>query len=153
MIAGLSPMARRAAILAAASLDAEAGPLLRALDAEGIDAAAAMEEAESAGILAVDGNGVQFRHPLLRNAAWLTATGADRRAAYASLAAVHVHRPGSRLRHLAEASSGPDDALGTELLTLAEAERTRSGYRGGVSDRRAGVVPVVAARAERERPS
>lgn len=44
------------------------------------------------------------------------------------LATVNEHRPGSRLRHIAEASSGPDDALGTELLTLAAAERSRSGH-------------------------
>ncbi|HEY5881002.1 MAG TPA: AAA family ATPase [Nakamurella sp.] len=127
-IAELSPAARRAAILTAASFDAEAGPLIRALDATGTDAAAALAEAESAGILTVDEHGVQFRHPLLRNAAWLTATTADRRAAHEALAAVYRHRPGSRLRHLAEAGTGPDDALGADLLTLAAAERSRSGY-------------------------
>lgn len=127
-IADLSPAARRAATLAAASLDAEAGPLFRALDAEGIDTAAALAEAESSGVLAVDDNSVQFRHPLLRNAAWQAATAAERCAAHASLAVVFEHRPGPRLRHLAEARSGPDDALGTALLTLADAERARSGY-------------------------
>ena len=124
----LSPAARRAVTLAAASLDADAGPLFRALDAEGIDAADALAAAESAGLLAVGDGFVMFRHPLVRNAAWLAATAAERRAAHASLAAVHEHRPGSRLRHLAEATSSPDDALATALLTLADTERTRSGY-------------------------
>jgi hypothetical protein len=123
-IADLSPAARRASILTATSFDPGAGPLFRALDTEGIDAAAALAEAESAPVLAVDDHCVQFRHPLLRNAAWLSATAADRRAAHEALAAVNRHRPGSRLRHLAGASTGPDDALGTELLTLAAAERS-----------------------------
>ena len=127
-IADLSPAARRAALLAAASLDNDAGALFRALHTEGVDAGAALAETESANVLAVDGHSVLFRHPLLRNACWLRATAGERRSAHATLAVVHAHRPGSRLRHLAEASSGPDDTLGAELLALAGTERTRSGY-------------------------
>ena len=45
-----------------------------------------------------------------------------------SLAIASAQRPGRQLRHLAEASTDPDDALAAALLTLAEAERTRSGF-------------------------
>jgi len=127
-ILALSPAARRVVTMAAASLDADAGPLFRAMDAAGVDAADALVEAESAGVLRVDPAMVEFRHPLLRNAAWSAATATERRAAHTSLAAANEHRPGSRLRHLAEATSGPDDELAAALLRLAAAERTRAGY-------------------------
>lgn len=127
-ITELSAPARRAAVLAAAGLDTDVGPLLRALETDGIDAATALAEAESAGVLVVVGHSVLFRHPLLRNACWRQATVGERRSAHATLAAVHSHRPGSRLRHLAEASTGPDDNLGADLLGLASREQTRSGY-------------------------
>lgn len=127
-ITALSPSARRAAVLAAAAIDAESGPLIRAMDHENIDTAGALAEVEAMGVLSVNGISMQFRHPLLHNAAWLSATPAERRSAHATLATVNAHRPGSQLRHLAEASSGPDDALGAELLALAGRERIRSGY-------------------------
>ena len=127
-IAELSPAARRAATLAAACVAADTGPLVGALDAESIDPGTALADAETAGVLVVDGSTVVFRHPLLRNATWQTATVTERRSAHATLAAVLPHRPGSRLRHLAEAGSGPDDVLGAELLALARDECGRSGY-------------------------
>jgi DNA-binding NarL/FixJ family response regulator len=127
-IVDLSPAARRTVILAAASLDSEPEPLLRALDTEGLDPGTALTEVETAGILVIDGDTVRFRHPLLRNAAWSTATTSERRTAHATLATVHRHRPGARLRHLAEAGSGTDDTLGNDLLTLARDERIRSGF-------------------------
>ncbi|MET0865335.1 MAG: LuxR C-terminal-related transcriptional regulator, partial [Nakamurella sp.] len=128
LIAALPPAARRAVTMAAASFDTDPGPLLRALGADGTDAAEALAAAESAGVLEVDSGFVHFRHPLLRNAAWLAATAAERRTAHASLATALGHRPGTRLRHLAEAASGPDDELATALLSLADTERMRSGY-------------------------
>jgi len=127
-IAKLSPAARRLVTLTAASIDAETGPLLRAMDDEGIDRVSAVAQAESSGVLTFHTDGVRFRHPLLRNAAWLAATETERRSAHSSLASAYQHRPGIRLRHLAEASTGPDDELGAALLTLADSERTRSGF-------------------------
>ena len=127
-IAELSPAARRMVTLAAASLDAESGPVMQALDDEGVDRVAAGAEAESSRVLTIESDTVRFRHPLLRNAVWLAATAVERRSAHMSLAIASAHRPGRQLRHLAEASTGPDDALAAALLTLAEAERTRSGF-------------------------
>ncbi len=141
-IIGLSPAARRAAILAAASFDGASGPLLRALAAEVVDAAAAVAETEAAGVLEIDAHTVRFRHPLLRNAAWLVTSAAERRSAHRTLAEVYRHRPGIRLRHRAEAADGPDDALAAELLALAGTERTRAGHAtaSAIAERASGLL-------------
>ncbi len=127
-VTGLSPPARWAVTLAAASLDAEPAPILRALESAGIEPTAALAEAERAGVLRLSDGALQFRHPLVRNAVWLEVGPAERRRAHAALADALLHHPASRLRHRAEAASGYDDALGRELLMLADAERVRSGH-------------------------
>ena len=108
MLAGLSAPAWRAVLLCAAGPeDANAG-LVGALDQGGLDAGAALDEAEERGILVRDGGSVAFRHPLLRSAAWRLATPAQRRAAHLALAGA---LPGEAARaartwHLAEAAAG-----------------------------------------------
>ncbi len=127
-VTGLSPPARWAVTLAAASLDAEPAPILRALDAAGIEPTAALAEAERAGVLRLSDHALQFRHPLVRNAVWLEVGPAERRRAHLALADVLTHRPAARLRHRAEGAAGFDDALGQELLGLADQERRSAGY-------------------------
>ncbi len=72
--AELSPQTRRALTIAAAAMDPAAGPVVAALRAAGIDADAALSEAERVGALIVTGGTLTFRHPLIRAAVWRQAT-------------------------------------------------------------------------------
>ena len=143
----LSALARRALVLAAAR--AEAGPVVEALAAEGLDADRAVDEAERAGALVLHEGRLGFRHPLLRAVVWADAAPAERRSAHRSLAAALGHRPEQRVRHLAEAVVGYDDEVARALLDAAAAERRRSGYAAAVAltERAAQLVrsPVEAA--------
>ena len=127
-IASLSPAGRRAATLAAASFELDSAPLYRALRREGLDADAALADAESAGVLVVEPGQFRFRHPLVRSVVWADTSVAERRSAHASLAVALENRAAARLRHRAESASGFDDALGAELLALADVERAGAGY-------------------------
>ena len=124
----LSPAARWTVTVAAASFDVEATTIRRAVASTGTDPDSGVREAEGAGIVTAYAGQIRFRHPLVRNAVLHAATSEDRRRAHVALAAATAARPSVRLRHRAEASVGPDDALGRELLRLADSERSRSGY-------------------------
>ncbi|MGP4047100.1 LuxR C-terminal-related transcriptional regulator [Streptomyces sp. 2A115] len=81
-----------------------------------------LEPAERAGLVALSGQLLRFRHPLVRYAAYLGAPLARRIAAHQALAAVldasrHAHR---RAWHLAAASTGPDEQVADELESVAE---------------------------------
>jgi DNA-binding NarL/FixJ family response regulator len=130
LLAGLSAPAWRAVLLCAAGPESASAALVGALRREGIDAEAALDEAEEHGVLVRDHGGLGFRHPLLRAAAWRLATPAQRRAAHRALAGA---LPGEAARtartwHLAEAAGGPDDDLAGELVAVAEEDRTRRGF-------------------------
>jgi hypothetical protein len=131
--ADLSPRARRAATIAAAAMDPAAGPVVAALRAQGIDADAALTEAEEASVLIVAGGTLTFRHPLLRAAVWQRASPGERREAHAALAAVLQDRPEQCIRHRAEATIGFDDQLADDVTRLAEQERFRLGYAASSS--------------------
>ena len=85
LLAGLSAPAWRAVLLCAAGPEGTAAALVGALRQEGVDAGAALDEAEERGILVRDHGSVAFWHPLLRAAAWRLATPAQRRAAHRAL--------------------------------------------------------------------
>jgi DNA-binding CsgD family transcriptional regulator len=130
VLAGLSAPAWRAVLLCAAGAEGATAPLLGALRQDGLDASAAIDEAEERGILVRDGGRVTFRHPLLRSAAWRLATPAQRRAAHLALAGALGGEAARAARtwHLAEAAAGPDDILAGELVAVAEEDRTRRGF-------------------------
>lgn len=127
-LTSLSPNARRALIMAAAATDNAAGPVVAAVHAEGIDAEAALSEAEAAGALTLAGGTITFRHPLIRGALWHQAGADERRSAHGALAEALKDRPAESTRHRAEASIGFDDQLASEVSTLADLERSRLGY-------------------------
>ncbi len=84
-IAGLDADARTAVLVAAASGGGEASVIIDALDDLGIPAAA-LERAEEAGVVSLELGGVDFRHPLLRSAAYHGALASSRRKAHSALA-------------------------------------------------------------------
>ena len=124
----LSAGARRALVIAAASMDHAAGPVVAALHDEGFDPAVSLAEAEQFGALILTDGSLTFRHPLIRAAVWQQASAADRRSAHHCIAAALVDRPAASIRHRAEAAIGFDDHLAAELHRLAIGERSRSGY-------------------------
>jgi DNA-binding CsgD family transcriptional regulator len=124
-LATLASDAWRAVVLCAASSDQAAGPVLAALSAEGLDPAACL--ARSGDVLVADGGLLQFRHPMLRAAAWERASTPERLSAHDSLAAVIPDRA-ARAWHRAEATPGEDASLAEELAAIADVDRSRSGY-------------------------
>jgi DNA-binding CsgD family transcriptional regulator len=125
----LPPDAMRLVQLAAA--DPVGDPLLlwRAAERLGIhqDAATPAVEADLLEIRAQ----VRFRHPLVRSAAYRSASPSDRRALHAALAeATDADGPADRRAwHRAEAAAGPDEAVAEEL----ERSAARAQARGGVA--------------------
>ena len=83
----------------------------------------ALEEAVTAGLLRVDDSRVvpvpAFAHPLIAAAVY-DQIGPARRARLHARAAALAEDEASRLRHLAAAAAGPDDALAEQLEALAE---------------------------------
>ncbi|MFB8303038.1 helix-turn-helix transcriptional regulator [Kitasatospora purpeofusca] len=125
---GQLPEPTRAALLVAAADDM--GDLGVVLTAAGVSAAA-LEPAETAGLIRLDGAVLTCRHPLVRAAAYRGATLARRIGAHLALAEVlagaeHADR---RAWHRAAASTGPDEVVARELDAAAE----RAGGRQGMA--------------------
>ncbi|MFJ4794987.1 ATP-binding protein [Kitasatospora purpeofusca] len=125
---GRLPESTRAALLVAAADDM--GDLGVVLTAAGVSAAA-LEPAETAGLIHLDGAVLTFRHPLVRAAAYRGATLARRIGAHLALAEVLVgaEHADRRAWHRAAASTGPDEAVARELDAAAE----RAGGRQGTA--------------------
>lgn len=128
-IGALPPGTRRLLQLAAA--DPAAEPLLvwRAAEQLGLrpqDATPAID-AELFEI----GAQVRFRHPLMRSAAYRSASRSERNALHAALADATDPRvdPDRRAWHHAHAAPGPDELVAEEL----ERSAVRAGARGGVA--------------------
>ncbi|WP_232085179.1 LuxR family transcriptional regulator [Arthrobacter sp. SO5] len=93
------------------------------------------DEALALGLLISDptGNGYRFRHPLVRSAIVQRATGAQRRAAHAELAALSVPDPERWAWHLAAAATGPDERVALALVEAARLVTLRGGASSAVS--------------------
>jgi DNA-binding CsgD family transcriptional regulator len=116
----LSPPARTVLVAAAAASQCPAAEVTAA--AGHIDGAAshALGEAETAGVIRITSQGVEFSHPLLRSVAYHTATPAQRRAAHQALAEVLAGRDAERAAwHRAAAATGPDEAAAVALDAAA----------------------------------
>lgn len=107
-------------LLAAIDDQSDVDTLLRAAAVSGVDIAA-LEPAESAGLVRAEGTTVVFPQPLLRAVAYHEAPLAQRTAAHQCLAqAVDPRRqPLRHVLHRAAAANGPDDQLAAELERAA----------------------------------
>ncbi|MDX6740406.1 AAA family ATPase [Actinocorallia sp. A-T 12471] len=119
------PEPTRALLLAAAANDGHALAEAFAAAHAAHPSPDALRPAVEAGLVAVDGPALRFRHPLVRSAVYHRAPHADRRAVHAALADVHAASPDRRAWHLAAALDRPDEAVARELEEVAARARRR----------------------------
>ena len=98
--------------------------LARAADTTADHVLALLEDVETDGVIAVDGNRVGFTHPLLARGTYADAAAARRRAAHRALATVE-QLPELRARHLALAATTSDEATLAALDAAAQSARER----------------------------
>jgi DNA-binding CsgD family transcriptional regulator len=142
---------RRLLVLAAAEPTGDPALLWRAVERLSITGSA-LEPAASAGLIEVDSR-VRFRHPLVRSAAYRSATREERCAAHRALAEAIDSRldPDRRAWHLAEATVGPDEHVAAELEHAAERAQARGGLAAAAAflARAAVLTPRPPRRAQR----
>ena len=142
---------RRLLLTAAAEPTGDPALLWRAARRLAI-AAPALEPAESAGLIDVDGR-VRFRHPLVRSALYRAAAPQERRQVHGALAQATDARldPDRRAWHLAAAAAGSDEAVAAELEGAAARAQARGGLAAAAAfqARAVGLTPDQALRAQR----
>ncbi len=123
----------------------------RAADRLGIDVQAAAPAVE-AGLVEV-GARMRFWHPLVRSAAYRSASAADRQVVHAALAEVTdpAADPDRRAWHRAHASTGPDEDVAAELEHSAGRAQARGGLAAAAAflERAALLTPEPGRRAQR----
>ncbi|WP_427917297.1 ATP-binding protein [Streptomyces sp. cg40] len=85
----------------------------------------AVQEAVEAGLVALLGRTLQFRHPLMRSAIYTRATVTDRLATHRAIAVAMSDTSEHQLLHLAAATLGRDEELAARLEDFAEAALAR----------------------------
>ncbi|TYB61785.1 helix-turn-helix transcriptional regulator [Nonomuraea sp. PA05] len=115
-------------LIAAAEESGDVGLVLRAARSLGL-APDALDEAEQAGLVRVEGAVLSFRHPLVRSAVYRGATFLQRQAVEQALAAALADGDADRRAwHLAAAATGPDEAVAGALEASAERATRRGGH-------------------------
>jgi DNA-binding CsgD family transcriptional regulator len=151
-VSALPEPARKALLVAAASESTDIGVLRRALEHLDLPARS-LEPAESAGLIAIDGVDVRFRHPLIRSAVYQSAGPVVRRESHRALAMAldAEHVADRRAWHLAAASTEPDESVASALEDAALRSQGRSGYgpAAGALVRAAELSPSAFERARR----
>ncbi len=150
-VGALPEATQRLMLLAAADPVGDATLLWRAVQALGIERAAA-EPAETAQLLEI-GSRVRFRHPLVRSAVYRAASAGDRRAVHGALAAATDPGadPDRRAWHRAHATKDPDEEVASELLQCASGAQRRGGIAAAAAflERAVALTPDPGARASR----
>lgn len=151
-LSGLPALTQRALLVAAAAESSDVATVHRALQFIEIQATA-LDAAESAGLLVVDGVHLRFRHPLIRSAIYQAAPPARRREAHTALAhALDADQVADRRAwHLAAAAVEPDESVALALEQAATRSLARSGYAaaGRGFARAAALTPATEPRARR----
>jgi DNA-binding CsgD family transcriptional regulator len=126
----LPDQTRRLLLLAAADPSGDSSLVWRAAGRLGLPVAEAAAPAVEAG-LAEFGARIRFRHPLVRSAAYRSASFAERQRVHAVLAEVTdpAADPDRRAWHRAQAADGPDEEVAAEL----ERSAARAQARGGLA--------------------
>jgi DNA-binding CsgD family transcriptional regulator len=150
-IQALAPDSRRLLQLAAADPSGDSPLVWRAAQRLGIPAHAATPAVEAG--LAVFGTQVRFRHPLVRSAAYESASLPDRREVHGALAEASDAQadPDRRAWHRAQAAPGPDEEVAGELERSAGRAQARGGLAAAAAflERAALLTPDPGRRAER----
>jgi DNA-binding CsgD family transcriptional regulator/tetratricopeptide (TPR) repeat protein len=133
-VAALPAETQTALLLVAASPSASTTEVRRACGVLGI-AGAALEDAETAGLIRDDGLRIQFDHPLVRAAVYHRVPPPARRAAHRALAqAIEKDASvGRKAWHLAAAALGEDEQVAAILEDAAREARERSGHAAAAS--------------------
>jgi DNA-binding CsgD family transcriptional regulator len=150
-IRSLPEITQRLMRLAAAEPTGDAGLVWGAAEQLGIDRDAAGPAADDQ--LMELGTAVLFRHPLVRSAAYASGSAEDRRAAHSALAAATdpVAEPALHAWHRAEAASGTDEDIASELERSAGIVQSRAGLAASAAflDRSASMTADPERRANR----
>ncbi|SEQ41604.1 ATP-binding protein [Microlunatus flavus] len=127
---GLPAVTRDLLLVAALEDEGALGESLAAVSALGGDpvTAEALVPAVEVGLVATDGERLDFRHPLVRHAVTQRSTLPERRRAHLALART-LPELDRQVWHRASAADAPDEALAAEL----EEAGTRARRRGGVA--------------------
>ncbi len=150
-IRALPEASQRLMLLAAADPTGDGRLLRRSAQTLGLgpDAAAGPDAEELLEI----GSSVRFRHPLVRSAAYRSASGSERRAAHSALAAATDPEtdPDHRAWHQAHAAAGPDGEVAAELERCASRAQARGGLAAAAAflERAAILTPDTPMRVER----
>jgi len=140
-------------LLLVAAADPVGDPMLvwRAAERLGVGTQAATPAAE-AGLLEVDVR-VRFRHPLVRSAAYRSASLQERQAVHRALAEATDPEldPDRRAWHRAQAAPGPDEDVAAELERSASRAQARGGLSAAAAflERAATLTPDPTARTRR----
>ncbi|WP_433297261.1 ATP-binding protein [Pseudonocardia sp. CA-142604] len=140
---------RRLLLTAAVEPVGDVTVLWGAAERLGIPPGAATPAAE-AGLIEF-GARVRFRHPLVRSAAWRAADVRELQEVHGALAEAAELDPDRRAWHRAQASSGPDEAVATELERSADRAQARGGFAAAAAfhERAAELTPDPVDRAAR----
>ena len=142
---------RRLLLIAAAEPLGDPALLRRAAERLGITGAA-LEPAQSAGLIEIDSR-VRFRHPLVRSAIYRSATAEQRRQGHRVLAEVTDAQldPDRRAWHLAQAAVGPHEDVAAELERAAGRAQARGGLAAAAAflERATELTPEPLRRAQR----